>query len=73
MESFTFARATCPDGHVVAGGFDRKGKPFYFHVPVDASDDDVRARAFEAREGRPMTPYESALMAEAERRHDGGA
>lgn len=73
MRSFLEAKNSLPDGHVVAAGYDRKGRPFYFHVPVDAPDDVVRGLAFEAREGRPMTDYESALLVEAERRHDGGA
>ena len=45
-------------------------KPVYFSMPVDASDEEVKRRAFELREGRSMSSMESTLMSIAESRAD---
>lgn len=55
---------------VVCGALKKDGSPAYFVAPADVTDEQVRAKAFEIREGRPMEPYEKFLLdqAEAERR-----
>jgi hypothetical protein len=42
-------------------------KPVYFTMPNDATEAEVRARAFEVRTGRPMTHIENTLLDIAER------
>lgn len=46
----------------------KDGRPHYFVVPKGATDEQIAAKAFEIREGRPMTPQELLLQYMAERR-----
>ena len=58
------------EGGVVCATLRHDGKPVYFTARPDATDAEMRARAFEAREGRPFTQLERQLMATAvDRRH----
>jgi len=54
--------AEMPEGHVVCASLLKDGTPRYFSVPADTPDADVRAAAFEIREGRPLGSYEQFLI-----------
>lgn len=50
------------------------GQPVYFAMPRDASDEEIRDRAFQIRYGRELMPFERQLMASAgawRQRHQG--
>lgn len=53
-------RAAGEDGRV-CGTYSEDGEPLYFVVSRDATDDEVRLRAFEAKHGRPMNHAEELL------------
>jgi hypothetical protein len=59
-------REAGPD-EMVCGTIGSDGNPTYFVMPRDASDEDVRGRAFEIREGRSLSGYERSLMKFSER------
>lgn len=62
-ERFQRAREACPDGHMVCG---IKGEPpVYFSIHADATDEEIAQRAFEVRNGRPMSQAEEILSREA--------
>ena len=42
-------------------------KPVYFAMAKDATDDEIREKAFEIREGRKMSKVERSLLSIAER------
>ena len=48
---------------MVCGYTTPEGEPHYFVVPKDASEEAVRARAFETIHGRPMNRAEELLDA----------
>ena len=48
-------------GGSVCATKDRKGEWRYFVMPADADEADVRAQAFQLREGRPMNRLEQQL------------
>ena len=56
------AEATAIGGSV-CGTYKANGEPVYFVVPPGASDAAIQARAFAAREGRPMAEGEIMLKA----------
>lgn len=51
------------EGGRVCGTVDDEGTPIYFVVPQDATDEQIQARAFELKHGRPMNQAESLLQA----------
>ena len=51
-----------PDGRVCAV-YSSNGEPIYFAVPKDATDEQIRRLAFQAKHGRPMTRAEELLDA----------
>jgi hypothetical protein len=53
--------AAARSGQMVCATTKPGGKPVYFLVPVGASDDDIDAKAFEKRHGRPMLEGERIL------------
>ena len=60
------AREAKRTGGTVCGTYDHDGNPVYFVMPPGASDEEVRAAAFEAREGRPLSKLETQLLTMAE-------
>ena len=54
--------ADMPEGHTVCATLLKDGTPRYFSAPTDTPDDEVRAMAFEVREGRPLGGYEQFLI-----------
>jgi hypothetical protein len=58
------------EGFTVCGTLLESGEPRYFLMPVTAPDAEIRARAFEIREGRAMSSYEQWALQAAERWHD---
>jgi hypothetical protein len=61
-ESFEDAQADLAEGHCVSGTLAKDGKPVYFNVPADTSDDRMREIAFEIREGEPMSDYQKYMI-----------
>ena len=66
-EAFAEAEANCPDGHTVCATLAEDGRPLYFHAPVNTTVDNMRELAFRCRNGRDMSSYEKAVLAEAKR------
>lgn len=67
-DDFDQAKAAADElGFKVAGTLLKGGQPAYFLIPEGTSDEDVRARAFEVREGRAMSSYETWALEVAER------
>ena len=64
-QAYLNAKTEAGDGGSVCGFQDEDGTPHYFVVPKDAPEDLVRARAFEAVNGRPMNRAEQLLDAAA--------
>ena len=62
FDSFDKATAAAATGEVVCGTLLSSGEPRYFVVSVDASDETIRDRSFEIREGRPPSTYERWLL-----------
>lgn len=48
------------------------GEPIYFTMPLDATTDDVRDKAFEKVNHRAMSRIEREFLAKAEERERGG-
>ena len=63
--AFLRAKTKAGDDGRVCGVTDENGTPVYFVVSRDATDEEVRARAFEVRHGRPMNRAEMLLDAAA--------
>lgn len=64
----TFADRPDPkDDHTIGATLAEDGTPIYFHVPVDATDLDVSAMAFQARHDRPANQAEWDMLALIER------
>lgn len=59
--TFQEAKAAAADDETVCGVLLLDGTPAYFVMAADASDVEVRARAFELRHGRAMSHVEVAL------------
>jgi hypothetical protein len=51
----------------VCGTLDVEGKPLYFTMPSSATDAEVRAQAFELRNGRSLSGVEQSLIRIVER------
>jgi len=64
-----FGRAVldCGDDEQVCATLDQEGTPVYFAMPKSATDADVRAKAFELREGRSLSGVEKSLIRIVER------
>ena len=62
-EAFLRAQTKAGDDGMVCGYTNSEGEPHYFIVPKDASEEAVRARAFETINGRPMNRAEGLLDA----------
>lgn len=58
--------AANPDEQVCAT-LDVEGKPVYFTMPTSATDAEVRARAFQERNGRELSGVEQSLIRIVER------
>lgn len=59
--AFEQAAQQAGDDEIVCGTL-IDDKPVYFLMPADATEADVRERAFEVRTGRPMTKIERTLL-----------
>jgi len=55
------------DGEQVCATLTKENEPVYFIMPVDASDEDVRAEAFRLRNGRGLSGLEKSLLQFVER------
>lgn len=55
------------EGEVVCGTLALDGRPIYFTVPATSTNHDVQVKAFEVRNGRPMSDAESLLAEYAAR------
>jgi hypothetical protein len=64
-QAFQRALSTAGDDGSVCAFQDKDGVPHYFVVPKDAPEELIRARAFEAVNGRPMNRAEQLLDAAA--------
>lgn len=62
-QAFKRAKRVAGDTDIVCGFHDPEGNPHYFVVPRDASEEEIRRRAFEAKHQRPMNRAESLLDA----------
>lgn len=62
FDSFDEATAAAAANEVVCGTLLSSGEPRYFLVAADASDEMIRDRSFEIREGRPPSSYERWLL-----------
>lgn len=62
-QAFQHAQSQAGDDGVVCGYTTDEGVPRYFIVPKDASEESIRARAFETIHGRPMNRAEELLDA----------
>ena len=70
--AYQSALAEVEEGQTVCATLSPDGEPKYFIMPVDASDDEVRAQAFRERNGRFMSRVEKNLLELAEREPDAG-
>lgn len=61
QEAFQRAKESAGEGEVVCGYTDENGQPHYFVVKADATPEEMRARAFHAKHGRPMSRVEEML------------
>jgi len=59
--AFEQAALEAGDDEIVCGTL-IDDKPVYFTMPADATEAQVRERAFEVRTGRPMTKIEHTLL-----------
>lgn len=59
--AFKRAKEQAGEDGRVCGITDEEGTPRYFVVGADASEEEIQARAFEARYGRPMNRSEQLL------------
>jgi hypothetical protein len=59
---FATAAAVLEEGQTVCGTYKPDGTPAYFVMPVGVDEHTMRVSAFEVRNGRPMTSYETALL-----------
>ena len=66
--AFKKAQETVADGEIVCGTYLDDGEPLYFTAPRESTEQDIRDRAFEARNGRPMSRTERHLLELAEGR-----
>lgn len=60
-KSFARAHAAKAENEIVCGTLVNE-KPVYFHMPEDATEAEVRAKAFEIRTGREMSKIERTLL-----------
>lgn len=62
-EDFDEAQAAAQDqDRIVCGTLTHEGEPRYYLMAPDASDEAIRDRGFEIREGRPPSRYEHWLL-----------
>ncbi|MBP01015.1 MAG: hypothetical protein CMG34_07765 [Candidatus Marinimicrobia bacterium] len=59
--SFQRAKAAAAENEIVCATL-KNDKPIYFTMPEDATQADVRAKAFEIRTGRKMSKIERTLV-----------
>jgi hypothetical protein len=64
---FAQAEAARTEDQTICGTLLPSGEPRYFLMPKNASGEEVRARAFEIRVGRPMGRYEHFLLEQAKK------
>ena len=64
-KAFQRASETAADDEIVCGTL-IDDKPVYFTMPKEATEDEVRAKAFEVRTGRSMSRVEETLLSKAE-------
>ncbi|MCH2506588.1 MAG: hypothetical protein MK125_13695 [Dehalococcoidia bacterium] len=64
--AFKKAQETVADGEIVCGTYSDNGDPLYFTAPREATEDEIRDRAFAARNGRPLSQVERHLLELAE-------
>lgn len=57
-----------PERTIVCGVRMEDESARYFVMPIDAQDDEIADRAFEIRNGRPVSNYERTIRELAERR-----
>jgi len=59
-DSYDAAKKDCPEGFAVGGTYrdDDCKEAVYFHHPAGAEPDELRKLAFQAKHGKPMTPYQ---------------
>ena len=61
------ALAACGEHEQICGTY-RGDEPVYFVMPRDASDTEIRDRAFEVKNGRRMGRYDHWLLEQATKR-----
>ena len=66
-EAYQKAHDNAEDGEIICGTLNHEGRPLYFAVPATATNEDVRRKAFEIRNGRPMSKTELLLAEYAAR------
>ncbi len=64
--AFQKAQDQAADGEIVCGTYLDDGEPLYFTAPRESTEQEIRDRAFEARNGRPMSRTERHLLELAE-------
>ena len=60
--AFKKAQETVVDGDIVCGTYSDNGEPLYFTAPRESSEEEIRDRAFTARNGRPLSRVERHLL-----------
>jgi|TARA_B110001454_G_C12608202_1_gene387526 hypothetical protein len=71
--AFKKAQETVADGDIVCGTYSDDGDPLYFTAPRESTEEEIRDRAFAARNGRPLSRVERHLVElAASRSADGG-
>jgi len=68
FETRAEAAAALKDGQLICATVLTSGKPVYFLTPIDATDTQVRDRAFEIRNGRKISATELTIDSFAKRR-----
>tara|TARA_R110002020_G_scaffold94671_5_gene227586 strand:- start:3506 stop:3751 length:246 start_codon:yes stop_codon:yes gene_type:complete len=64
--AFKKASETAAEDEIVCGTYTDDGEPLYFTAPREATEDEIRDRAFAARNGRPLSTVERHLLELAE-------
>jgi len=66
VKAFKKAQEKAGDDEIVCGTYSDNGDPLYFTAPREATEDEIRDRAFAARNGRPLSQTERHLLELAE-------
>ena len=69
-EYYAAKQAASAGGEVVCATVMADGQPRYFTVPVGATEEQIRDRAFEIRNGRQIMPVERRLTTLADQLRD---